>query len=134
MQLGAFRSFSCVSWLIGVVALVGLHDFASFLPLVDSVSVAPPMVLLSGDSGLSWLIGFTCFIFDLTYFSFPVVFVVVSRSCVVSSFSGLSRVSPKIGIKCFSRVLLVAHGRKPLKPYFHGPIRGRISEEDRRNV
>ena len=40
----------------------------------------------------------------------------------------------KIGIKCFSRFLLVAHGRKPSKPPFHGPIRQRISEEDRRNV
>ena len=41
---------------------------------------------------------------------------------------------PKIGIKCFSRFLLVAHGRKPSNPHFHGPIRRRISEEDRRNV
>ena len=40
----------------------------------------------------------------------------------------------KIGIKCFSRFLLVAHGRKPSNPHFHGPIRRRISEEDRRNV
>ena len=40
----------------------------------------------------------------------------------------------KIGIKCFSRFLLVAHGRKPSNPHFHGPIRQRISEEDRRNV
>ena len=37
-------------------------------------------------------------------------------------------------IKCFSRLLLVAHGRKPSNPHFHGPIRWRISEEDRRNV
>ena len=29
----------------------------------------------------------------------------------------------KIGIKCFSRFLLVAHGRKPSKPHFNGPIR-----------
>ena len=39
----------------------------------------------------------------------------------------------KIGIKCFSRILLVAHGahgRRPSKPHFHGPIRQRISEED----
>ena len=32
-------------------------------------------------------------------------------------------VASKIGIKCFSRFLLVARGRKPLKPHFHGPIR-----------
>ena len=31
--------------------------------------------------------------------------------------------SVKIGIKCFSRFLLEAHGRKPSKPHFHGPIR-----------
>ena len=37
----------------------------------------------------------------------------------------------KIGIKCFNRFLLVAHGRKPSKPHLHGPIRRRISEEDR---
>ena len=29
----------------------------------------------------------------------------------------------KIGIKRFSRFLLVGHGRKPSKPHFHGPIR-----------
>ena len=40
----------------------------------------------------------------------------------------------KIGIKCFSRFLLVAHGRKPSKLHFYEPIRRRISEEDRRNV
>ena len=40
----------------------------------------------------------------------------------------------KIGIKCFSWFLLVAHGRKPSKPHFHGRIRWWISEEDRRNV
>ena len=36
----------------------------------------------------------------------------------------------KIGIKCFSRFLVVAHGWKPPKPHFHGPIRRPISEED----
>ena len=40
----------------------------------------------------------------------------------------------KIGIKCFSRILLVAHGRKPPKPRFYGPIRRRISEENKRNM
>ena len=38
----------------------------------------------------------------------------------------------KIGIKFFGRFLLVAYGRKPSKPHFHGIIiRRRISEEDR---
>ena len=40
----------------------------------------------------------------------------------------------KIGIICFSRFLLVAHGRKPSKPHFHGPIKRRISEEDKKCV
>ena len=31
----------------------------------------------------------------------------------------------KIGLKCFSRLLLVVHGRKPSKPHFHGPIKQR---------
>ena len=44
------------------------------------------------------------------------------------------RALKKIGLKCFSRYLLVALGRKPSKPHFQGPIRRRISEEDRRNV
>ena len=39
----------------------------------------------------------------------------------------------KIGIKYFSRCLLVAHGRKPQKPHLHGPIRRRISEEGKGN-
>ena len=61
----------------------------------------------------------------------------------IVSFSALCReavlpwkysIKVKIGIKCFSRFLLVAPGRKPSKPHFHGPIRRRISEEDRRNV
>ena len=38
----------------------------------------------------------------------------------------------KIGIKCFSRFLLVAHGWKPSNPYFHGPIRRRI--RGRKNI
>ena len=42
--------------------------------------------------------------------------------------------SMKTGIKYFSQILLVAHGRKPSKSRFHGPIRRRISEEDKRNV
>ena len=40
----------------------------------------------------------------------------------------------KIGIKCSSRFLLVAQGRRPAKFHIHGPIRRRISEEDRKNV
>ena len=40
----------------------------------------------------------------------------------------------KTGIKCFGRFLLVANGRKPSKSRFDGPIRQRISEEDRRNL
>ena len=47
---------------------------------------------------------------------------------------GPKRAVSKMGIKCFSRFLLVANGRKPSKPHFHEPIRRRISEEDRRNV
>ena len=33
------------------------------------------------------------------------------------------------GIKCFSRLLLVAHDRKPSKLHFQGRIRRRISEK-----
>ena len=39
-------------------------------------------------------------------------------------------VRSKIGIKCFSRFLLVAHRRKPSKLHFQGPIRLRIGNED----
>ena len=43
--------------------------------------------------------------------------------------SALSRCSSeKVGIKCLGRISLVAHGRRPSKPHFHGPIRRRISK------
>ena len=40
----------------------------------------------------------------------------------------------KIGIKCSNQFLLVAPDQKTSKPHFHGPIRRRISQEDKKLV
>ena len=45
---------------------------------------------------------------------------------------GGSIIIPEIGIMCLSRLLLLAHGRKRLKPLSHGPTRQRINEEDKK--
>ena len=70
------------------------------------------------------------------------LFAIISMLLTLKSFLVLLRHSINqflvkkrvVSISVEINVLLLAHGRKPSKANFHGPITWRISEEDRRNV